>query len=75
MERPVGIAQQFAAEKNKIGLALGNDGIGLDGVGNQANGSGGNGCFATDSGGKPDLESGSGWDLGVGNLASGGNVD
>ena len=75
MERPVGVAEQFSAEENEIGLALSNDGIGLDGVSNQANGSSGNGCLATDSGGKLDLESGARGDLGVGNLAAGGNVD
>lgn len=75
MERPVRIAQQFAPEKNEIGLALGNDGIGLGGVSNQTNGCGGNGCFATDSGRKLNLKSRSGGDLGVGNLTAGRNID
>ena len=75
MERPIGIAERFAAEKDEISLALSNNGIGLDGVSDEADGGSGNGGLATDSGGKLDLVSGSGGNLGVGNLAAGGDID
>jgi hypothetical protein len=75
MERPIGVAQQLAAEKNEVSLALSHDGIGHYGVGNQTHGGGGNAGLAADSGGKLDLESGAYGDLGVGNLPAGRNVN
>ena len=75
VEGPVGVAQQLAAEEDKVCLALGDDGIGLGGIGDEADGGGGNVGLATDSGGKLDLKTGSGGNFGVGDLASGGDID
>jgi hypothetical protein len=38
MERPIGVAQQLAAKKHEVGLALSHDGIGHYRVGNQTHG-------------------------------------
>jgi len=58
VERPVGIAEHFAGEEDHVGFALGNDGVGLDGVSDEADGGGGNDGLAADSGGKFDLVAG-----------------
>jgi hypothetical protein len=75
MKRPIGVAQQLAAEKHEVSLSLSHNGIGHYGVGYQTHGGGGNAGLAADSGGKLNLESGADRDLGVGNLSAGGNIN
>ena len=75
MEGPIGVAQQFAAEKHEVSFSLSHDGIGHYRVGYQTHGGGGNAGLAADSGGKLNLESGADRDLGVGNLSAGRNIN
>ena len=75
MQGPVGIAEHFASEEDEIGLALGNDCIGLKRVGDHANGSSGNGGFGADARGKGSLKTGTDGDLCVRNQAARGDVD
>jgi hypothetical protein len=72
---PVGIAEELAGEKDEVGFARGDDGVGLGGIGNHADGGGGDAGFATDAGGEGDLEAGADGDFYVGNEAAGGDVD
>ena len=75
MQGPVGIAEHFAGEEDEIGLALGDDGVGLMRVGDHADGSSGSGGFGADARGKGSLETGTDGDLCVRNQAAGGDVD
>ena len=75
VDGPVGVAQEFASEKDEVGLTLFDDGVGLCGVCDEADRGGGDCGFASDSSGKGDLKAGADGNLGVGDLAAGGNVD
>ena len=75
VKRPVGVAEEFACEEDKIGLAVGHNGVGLDGIGDHADGGGGEFGFAADAGGKGDLKAGANGDFGVGDLTAGGDID
>ena len=75
MERPVGIAEHLSGKEDEIGLAGGNDAVGLNGIGNEADGGRGNVGFAPDSGGKLNLKTGTDGNLRVGDLAAGRNID
>ena len=75
VNRPVGVAEKFAGEEDEVGLAVFNDGVGLGGFSDEADGGGWSCGFSSDSGCKWDLKTGSDGDFGVGDLASGGNVN
>ena len=75
MERPVGIAEHFAGEEDEIGLAVGDDCVGLLRIGDHADGGGGDGGFGADARGEGNLVAGADGDFCVGNEAAGGDVD
>src|ERR1039458_1306172 len=74
MDRPVGIAEELASEEYEVCLTLVDDGVCLGGFSNEANRSGWDCGFGANSGGKVDLEAGADGNLGVRNLATGGNI-
>ena len=57
-ERPVGVAQHFAADQNEVGLAAANDVVGLLGRGDQADRRGRDRRFAADLRGELGLVAG-----------------
>ena len=75
MQWPVGVAQHFAGEEDEVGLAVGNDGVGLRGLGDHADGGSGDAGFGADACGERTWKSGADGDIGVGSLAAGGAVD
>ena len=75
MKGPVGIAEHLAGEEDEIGLALGNDCVGLMRVGDHADGGSGNGGFGADARGKGGLETGTDRDRCVRDEAAGRDVD
>ncbi len=75
VERPVGIAEHFAGEEDEIGVAFGDDGVGLLRVCDHADGGGGNRGFGTDARGKGCLKRRTNGDDRVRNLAAGGAID
>jgi hypothetical protein len=75
VERPIRIAQHFAGEEDEIGLAAGDEVVGLMRVGDHADGGGGNGGFGANASCEGSLECGPDGNLGIGDLAAGGNVD
>ena len=75
VDGPVGVAEEFAGEKDEVGLAGGDDGVGLGGVSDQSDGGGGDVGLAADSFSELNLEAGGDGDFGVGDLAAGGAVD
>lgn len=75
VERPIRIAEHGAGEEDEIGVAFGNDRVGLMRVSDHANGGGGYGGFCADAGGEWGLEGGADGDFGVGNLTTGGDID
>jgi len=75
VERPVRIAEHLAGEEDEVGVAFGDDGVGLLGISDHADSGGGNCGFGTDARGKGCLESGTNGDDRVRNLAAGGAID
>ena len=75
VERPVGIAQHFAGQEHQVRLPTGDDRVGLRGIGDHAHGGGGDAGFAADARRKRHLEAGADGNGGVGNLATGRNID
>jgi hypothetical protein len=75
VQGPVGIAQHFAGEKDHVGVAGGDDLIGLCGFCDHADGGRGNSSFSPDAGGERHLETGADGNAGVRNLAARGDVD
>lgn len=71
MNGPVGVAEEFAGEENEVGLAAGDDGVGLGGVGDETDCGSGDICFAADAFGELRLEAGAYGDFCVGDEASG----
>src|ERR1700678_3679889 len=74
-KRPVGIAEELASQQDYIGLAGGNDMLGLLGRGDHTNGSGEDSRFSADALGKESLIAGAERNLCLGNDASRGRVN
>jgi hypothetical protein len=75
VQRPVGVAQHLAGQENQIGLAAGNNRVGLRRIGNHAHRSGRHFGFLAYSRGERDLVTGADRDLYVRNHASRGAID
>ncbi len=58
VDRPVGIPNQFAGERDEVGLAVAEDGLGLMGVGDQADGHGHDMGLGAHAGGEGHLVAG-----------------
>jgi hypothetical protein len=74
-EGPVGIAEEFAGERDYVGLAGADDLVGLGGLGDHADGAGGEAGFAADAVGEGDLVAGADGDLLARVVAAGGDVE
>jgi len=75
VERPVGVAQHLAGEEDDVGLAFGDDFVGLLRFGDEADCGGGDACFFADAFGEGDLEGGAGGNFGMRHKAAGGDID
>ncbi len=66
LQGPVGVAQQLAGQKDRVGEIRGDDLLGLDRLGDETDGAGSQACPAADGGGEGGLKPGA-----VGTSASG----
>lgn len=72
---PIGVAEHFPGQEDEVGLAVGHNVIGLVWIGNHADSGGGDVGLAADPGSEPYLVARAEWDLGVGDLAAGRDID
>src|SRR5690606_30822454 len=75
LEGPAGVAEQFAAEEDEIGLSRAHDGIRLLRLGDEADGGGVDLRLTADPLGEGDLVARADGDLGIGNEAATRAVD
>src|SRR6266702_3371228 len=75
MDGPVRITEHFTRHEDEVGLALGDDGVGLRRLGDHADGGGRNGCFFADAGGEINLVAGSHGNFYVRHESARGTID